>query len=132
VLYYEAYYPACGKFEDEAIDGRSDQWQVGLTMMSLLEGTRVRLAHSKQELDQYLQYTPEYDRTYFKTPETLVFDCLTADPTRRPSLSKDLYKTKKGLANWQKASGDVSGDEVLELFRVPLEEKDPPIHTVLG
>jgi hypothetical protein len=102
-------------------------------MLNLMEGARIRLDHTKQKLDHTLQHKPNYDGTYSRALESMSFDCLTADPTKRPSLSKVLYGTKRGLASWQKAYGDVSGDEVMEMFRVPLEEEDQfPVHTVLG
>jgi hypothetical protein len=102
-------------------------------MLNLMEGARIRLNHTKEKLDHTLQHTPNYDRSYSRALETLVFECLTADPSKRPSLSKVLYETRRGLASWQKAYGDVSGDEVMELFRVPLEEEERfPVHTVLG
>jgi hypothetical protein len=102
-------------------------------MLNLMEGARTRLDHTKQKLDHTLQHTPNYDRTYSRALESLVFDCLTADPTKRPSLSKVLYETRRGLTSWQKAYGDVSEDEVMEMFRVPLEEEEQfPVHTVLA
>ncbi|EDU42626.1 predicted protein [Pyrenophora tritici-repentis Pt-1C-BFP] len=121
----EAYATSWKEYENEAINGRTDIWQVGLVMLNLMEG-QARVLNEKHKVGRNMQHATEYKRTYSYALERLAFDCLTMDPKRRPTVGNILYRTRVGRKAWEQAYGNmnVPDADVLERFRMTWS-KDP-------
>ncbi|KAF2028182.1 hypothetical protein EK21DRAFT_70264, partial [Setomelanomma holmii] len=83
--------PMLPTYYNERIDIRSNIFNVGLIMISLMEGRN----RTSQQGTSTTVARVKHDDTY--------------DRANRPRLSELLYKTKIGIKRWEKAYDDVSG-----------------------
>ncbi|CAA9963181.1 S-TKc domain containing protein [Pyrenophora teres f. maculata] len=121
----EAYHRPWKEYENEAIDGRTDIWQVGLVMLNLMEDRPIRL-EGNQKVGTDMEHSKEYKRTYSCALEQLVFDCFAMDPKKHPTIGNILYRTRVGRKCWENAYGNlnVPDADVPERFRLIWNE-DP-------
>ncbi|EFQ87015.1 hypothetical protein P3342_008714 [Pyrenophora teres f. teres] len=121
----EAYHRPWKEYENEAINGRTDIWQVGLVMLNLMEDRPIRL-EGNQKVGTDMEHSKKYKRIYSCALEQLVFDCLAVDPKKHPTIGNILYRTRVGRKCWENAYGNlnVPDADVPERFRLIWNE-DP-------
>ncbi|KAF1830893.1 hypothetical protein BDW02DRAFT_465375, partial [Decorospora gaudefroyi] len=90
----EQFAPPNKKHSKQAIDVRSDTWNIGLVMLTLMNGQHVTVASN----DFRPQHHPRYatTRVYSSRMEDLMFRCLNIDPNTRPHIMEILYETSAG------------------------------------
>ncbi|KAF1917545.1 kinase-like domain-containing protein [Ampelomyces quisqualis] len=121
----EQHQPCPRRFINEAVDSRSDTWNIGLIMFQLMEQDEF---YTNKALHTF-SHTAEYNESkqYSNRLNDLVMQCLKHSPDDRPQINHLLYHTRIGLQKWQDAHIDVDGNDVAEWLRWGFEEEEFPI-----
>lgn len=107
-------------FADVPIDMKSCTFNIGLIMLSLMEGTDRSMQHSTERLVR----KAGYEQTYSVVLESLMRQYLEVRKEDRPGLLETLYWTNLGLARWEKAYGDVKGVDVQGFAGIRFQEEE--------
>lgn len=86
----------------------SEIFNVGMIMLSLMEGQVRTLTDEEWRFAQTWEHEIGYDRCYSNALESLVFKCLKFKSEDRPDLWELLYGTMDGRKRWEKAYGSVN------------------------
>ncbi|CAO2651441.1 Nn.00g040110.m01.CDS01 [Neocucurbitaria sp. VM-36] len=103
----------------------SEIFNVGLIMLSLMEGKTMRLT-DEVLADGGFGHLFDYDKCYSAALEELVARSLELDPQRRPDLNMLLYRTRVGLERWEKVYGSAGrpDTELPDFATYRLESKE--------
>ncbi|KAF1927364.1 uncharacterized protein M421DRAFT_177857 [Didymella exigua CBS 183.55] len=131
----EIAWPLIRGWENNAIGLHSEIYTVGLNMLSLILGEykeSVRPdtidARDTDEYEEKYWLPRDFDRTYTHFLIKIVLKCLRMMCEERPTLIDLLYKTRRGLEQWEKAHGSADGEDVPAFMRFDvLKEEEFPI-----